>query len=195
VRKWFLVVALLAAVALMAPSAQAGTIFHFDFVDVVNGHINGAGQLTATETSLGSGMWYVASGEMAVFGGPGGNYSLIANPTPGATSLSPLGNFFYDNVLYYPYVWDGGNFGTPGTPALDNSGLLFGNASYEINLFGNGTTLKYSFWGAPPQWQYSNNDMQFDIAETSTEVPEPATLTLLGLGLAGIARAARRRKR
>lgn len=84
-------------------------------------------------TDLGGGSWLATSGNMTVTGGSDvGTYSLIPGG-PGQTT-SPLGSFLYNNVIY-----------PSANPALDIDGLLFGDITKEINVWGTGTNT-YSFY-------------------------------------------------
>ena len=122
-------------------------------------------------TSLGGGRFWVTGGTLYVTGGADvGTYPLIAGGPTAFTS--PSGAFIVDNVLQ-----------PSSDPILDGNGLLFGNGSLEINIWGN-TPGNYSFYSYNGSY-----NVQFTGAGTATAtlVPEPASLMLLGSGLLGIA--------
>jgi len=88
---------------------------------------------TLNVTDLGGGSWLATSGNMTVTGGSDvGTYTLI--PGGPGTTTSPLGSFLYNNVIY-----------PSANPALDIDGLLFGDITKEINVWGTGTNT-YAFY-------------------------------------------------
>ncbi len=96
---------------------------------------------TLNVTDLGGGSWLATSGNLTVTGGSDvGSYTLIPGG-PGVT-LSPLGSFLYDNVIY-----------PSANPALDVDGLLFGTSGKEINVWGNSTN-NYSFYDSTATGNY-----------------------------------------
>lgn len=88
-------------------------------------------------------------------------------------------------------VWSG-----PGTVS-NVSPATFGNAAvWSIaNPFGNLAVDKMvlTAFGPPDPQDYRNNDYGF-VSLTTRPIPEPGTLSLMGLGLAGLAAAGRKRK-
>jgi hypothetical protein len=119
------------------------------------------GAITITNTELG---W---QGTAEIFPNP----SLYPYPSPFNPSLSPLGDFFYDDVL------------SPGQdPPITNAGLLFvGPSGIEVNIFSNGP-------GQDDDQEYLNNGNSvsgtFNI--TSRKLPEPGVASLLFTMLAGV---------
>jgi hypothetical protein len=98
---------------------------------------------------------------------------LLGSPLdPGAPTVSPLGAFIYDNIVY------------PGAdPMLDTSGILFSISGTEGNIWGNSGPDDYSFYVccyAPA------NDRIDTFALTPAAVSEPSGLALLASGLLGL---------
>ena len=137
-----------------------------------------AASATLNATDLGGGMFLATSGTLIVTTGLDvGTYSLF--PGGPAAFFSPSGVIIADNVLY------------PGSdPLLDVFGLLFTGGGLEINIYGNGPN-DYTF----ASWDGSSLNVFVSGApdSVSLQVPEPATLALIGIGLAGLG-ASRRRK-
>src|SRR5208283_1909428 len=87
-------------------------------------------------TDEGNGQFLANSGTLTVTGGNDiGTFTLYPGG-PGVT-LSPMGGFDYDNLLYpfYPTL----------NPPLDEDGLLFFTSGLEINIWGN-SPGNYSFY-------------------------------------------------
>jgi hypothetical protein len=156
--------------------ARADTLFTFSFVTPTLDY-EGSGTLTAVD--LGSGAFGVEDGTLTMTTGPTGTYQLYtANSyTPTSDFLSPSGAFQYDNMFYPTF-----------NPELDIWGLLFTGNGMEINIWGNSSYTFDTY--AAGSYGTMDNFSEFVTAE----VPEPATLSLVGLGLIGIAGAVRRRK-
>ena len=107
------------------------------------------------------------------------NDAIILIPGSGT---SPSGQFTFDNLLF-----------PAGDPLLDGSGLLFSDTitGDEINVWGNGPSpAPYSTW----EWSSSGGYFLQDnnAAFSLTEVPEPATWTMLGVSLIFMAGLSRR---
>jgi hypothetical protein len=160
-------------------------LFHFVVSDPAGDA--GSGTLNAVPDGLGDGGYLAVAGSLTMTGGAlaGNTYALLSGgPTP---TISPSGTFQFDNLLY-----PGGNagngvnngvgfIGVIGNPSfLDNGGLLFVGGGTEVNIFGNGNN-NYAFLYVPPFLSGSASGASFNL------VPEPASLTLLGLGALGMA--------
>jgi hypothetical protein len=104
------------------------------------------------------------------------------------------GTYEVDAVGFNTFDLNGNlNTGSTSGPLLDGSGLLtFTGAAYDGNPALDGPTTCPGCVGAPaPQ------NVQFDAGTfefTAAAVPEPGTLALMGLGLAGLAAGRRLRK-
>jgi len=163
---------------LQATSAPAYA-YSFTFSD---GTDSGYGELSTLASGL------ATSGSLTITSGTEtGVYSLIANPST-SPWISPSGLFEADNITYFS-----------SNPLLDTSGLLFGNGSTEINIWGNGLSSPwrnaqppyYSFWtetnGA---YSIENNSTQFEITPNAINqnginsvIPEPGVALLIPAGL------------
>jgi hypothetical protein len=140
------------------------------------------GTLNATANGDGTFTAISGTGTEASAGYTGG-ISLIANPSPPGSTSSPSGFFTYDDQLL------------PGqNPLITNGGLLFsptGSAAFtELNIFSNGP-------GPGTYTLYDNTgfNLNGNFSLSQVVVPEPASLTLLGLGVTGLAFYALRKRR
>jgi hypothetical protein len=160
----------------------------------------GYGTLDATNSGLGDGSLLVTGGTLILTASSDGNgsigtYSLIPEG-PGAV-VSPSGLFAVDDLIYPANnAANGVNPNISGNPSyLTNWGLLFGQpgtgSQNEVNIYANGGG-DYALWSEAGGSYNITNSSGGTFALVA--LPEPASLTLLGLGAAAIAVYSRRRK-
>jgi MYXO-CTERM domain-containing protein len=151
------------------PSGSDPTTFNFAFIGL---GLSGSGLLTASDN--GDGSFTATSGSLSVFGDPlatGG--TLFPNPSAPGPAFSPSGFFIYDNQLF-PTL----------NPTLDVDGLLFTSGPNEINIWANGPgSWEYFDFNTVTGAQFFDTNFQFFL----TEIPEPASATLMALGVVGLA--------
>lgn len=145
--------------------------------------IDASGMLNAV--SNGGGSFTAISGS-----GTANGVALTLFPNPNGTSVttSPAGNFYYDNQL----------FPTQPDLLIDYYGLLFTAATSPANVAG-ATVTEINIWGnGSASYTYYENYLTYPFTENGTftlaAVPEPMTMLLLGLGLAGLAGVRRKLK-
>jgi len=137
----------------------------FSFTDTGAG-FSISGSLSATDN--GDGTFTVTSGS-----GFFNSDAIVLIPGSGT---SPLGAFGYDNLL-----------SPTGNPLVDVNGLLFSDTvtGAELNIFANGPSIPYSTYTyLGGTYVLQDNNSVFLLTEES---PEPATWTMLALGLGFIA--------
>jgi hypothetical protein len=146
--------------------------------DSFNYHFAGGGNvadLNLTGSLISANEYLITAGTITVTGGTAvGSYTL----DPGGPGIfnSPSGAFQVDDILFIG-----------ADPALDTYGLLFSSGSMELNLWGN-SPGNYSFYrynptaATPYDVQYT--DPANDPSTFVQNVPEPASLPLLGAGIA-----------
>jgi hypothetical protein len=99
-------------------------------------------------------------------------------------------DFYFEDLTIYQFT-DGGYFSTTETTTLSGSHSV--NLSSYINTNVNiifGLDWDWDDWGFDSTLTINNVDM----ATTTSPIPEPGTLMLLGLGLAGLAGLGRRNR-
>lgn len=98
---------------------------------------------------------------------------LLGSPLePGGPTISPLGAFIYDNIVY------------PGSaPVFDTWGVLFSISGTEGNIWGNNDPHDYLYY----ECCYAvANDQVDTFTLTQAAVGEPPSLALVGSGLLGL---------
>ena len=168
-----------AAIALalaQTPASATPILANTTYVWTLDGVVSGSGHLT-TGNAHGAGYDIVAFS-----GAIGGNaISGLLGGQPGGQTTSPSGAFFYDNLIL------------PGAQMFDIDGVLFTVAGGpEGNIWGIGPG-SYSYYTGSAAGSYGTHidgSATFDV----TEIPEPVTLSLFGVGLFGAGALIRRRR-
>lgn len=161
--------------SVIPPYPTSGVI---DSVDGDNGPIDGSG--------LSGHSWFVSSGNTGI-------KFTFAGPTyPTAAGMVWTDGVANGSVTFRAYGPGGTLLGTWGSFILGDGSYAGGTA--EDRFFGvlnQGGISAIELIEAPGG---SNAGMEVDHVQFGVAVPEPGTLALLGIGLVGIARAARRRR-
>ena len=143
--------------------------------------------LTFTASSTGSGdVWFYATDN---------NFSVLA-----ALAATVSGTFLgTGGGTIEAFVYGGSNNGQPLSPTLGTSGLLSssGNPSFVASTFAAGfpTVNPYALTLGLHIVRTGAGSTTGNFGVSGTPIPEPATLSLLGLGLSGVAAAVRRRRK
>lgn len=156
--------------------------------DTIHGEVQFAGLAEATGGTDGLGdataidfmFAFVTYGDGA-YAGAAGTLATFTNFTfdPFAAAVTPLWTF---TVGTSTFSFD-----------LESVSIVQQNSSF-LSLSGSGTLMATGYYDTPGSWTFTGTGDSSIFTFASSTVPEPGTLALLGLGLAGMGLARRRRK-
>ena len=163
------VIPLLAFVGLlMVPRTASADVITFNVTGTFgNGAVFSPGSTLTIDTTLGT--------------ATGSNLLISAGSNSPANTFTGVPNT--DNGSFMtPFIWD----------LADGTDLMIYPVGASFQGFTGGAVCCV-FYSNPPVWGYSNGS--FDTVLTPTQVPEPADVSLLVIGLLGVARLTLRQKR
>jgi hypothetical protein len=173
VRKLNVALAASAIAALLTSAPAKAAIYNFEF-DQTGGGITFIGTINTKNTPDANGGYDVTSITGTVSGTSVGGTVALLGGNPGTATLSPAGQFIYDNEFYL----------TP--PPLSNPGILFTIGGYEWNLFSTASVGpgNFSLFGTNPS-SY-NPTVTGDFTYTVAPVPEISTWAMMIVGFFGL---------
>jgi hypothetical protein len=181
---------LIAAVALAALTVGTAnaTAINFTYTGTTD---NLLGSVSLLGDELSPNVFQITSGTDTITGGSGytGNFNIIPDPVgfvPNGSNYASGGLVFHitsGDIGYY-FQFDNGMTPT-GTPVVDTFGLLFADArGNQVNLYSNGDST-YA--------HYDSGAFSENVVLSNIDVPEPASMALLGAGVFGLGLIRRRR--
>ena len=167
------VAALMAAIGTMPRPASGAT---YSWALNAGGGLTGSGQLITGGVDNGG-------FDITKFSGAIGGVPVdLLGGDPGAPTISGMGAFIYDNVLY-----------SSSNPLLSTWGVLFSIAGKEGNIWGNDTPGSYSYYTySGSTYDYANGSASFTLIPVASA--EPSALAVFAIGLLGCRLTRRRTK-
>ena len=166
-----------AAVLALAPFKAQATTLAFRF-ETQNAQFTKTGELTISD-ALDSAGGYDVTGIGGAVSGPNGGAITGLATNPSAPSAYDDGSWAYDNVVF------------PLGPWVDASGLLFAAGGHDHNLYSEGWIHYLSSFN--PAGNFNPGETLGRLSVTN--IPEPATWLMMGLGFAALGAAGGRSSR